>query len=287
MWPPSKYKLIECPRDAMQGIKKFIPTQTKIDYINLLLQVGFNTIDFGSFVSPKAIPQMADTKEVLAGLQMGKSGTRLLTIVANLRGAEEACQYDEITFLGFPFSLSETFQRRNTNSGTTDSLKTVEQIFALCYKAEKQAVIYLSMGFGNPYGEIWNYEIVDYWTETLVARGAKIISLADTLGTSTTVQITTILPKLLAKFEKTEIGVHLHTASSTSTEKIKAIYNSGCLRIDSALKGFGGCPMADDRLIGNVATENVIKFLEEKGERLHLNLNYWQEAMNFSEKVFV
>lgn len=287
MQHPAKYKLIECPRDAMQGIKNFIPTQTKIDYLNLLLQVGFDTLDFGSFVSPQAIPQMADTKEVLAGLDLRNTDTKLLAIVANSRGAQEAYKREEISFLGFPFSISETFQQRNTNSGIQESLKTVEEILALCDKGHKQAVIYLSMGFGNPYGDPWNYEIVEQWAAKLVEKGVSILSLADTVGTSTAAQITTILPRLINKFNQTEIGIHLHTTAAASKEKINAVYNSGCLRIDSALKGFGGCPMADDHLTGNIATENVVEFLKGKGEKLDLNLDCWQEAMKFSERVFL
>lgn len=287
MQHPAKYKLIECPRDAMQGIKNFIPTQTKIDYLNLLLQAGFDTLDFGSFVSPQAIPQMADTKEVLAGLDLRNTDTKLLAIVANSRGAQEAYKREEISFLGFPFSISETFQQRNTNSGIEESLKTVEEILALCDKGHKQAVIYLSMGFGNPYGDPWNYEIVEQWAAKLVEKGVSILSLADTVGTSTAAQITTILPRLINKFNQTEIGIHLHTTAAASKEKINAVYNSGCLRIDSALKGFGGCPMADDHLTGNIATENVVEFLKGKGEKLDLNLDCWQEAMKFSERVFL
>ncbi|RZK20287.1 MAG: hydroxymethylglutaryl-CoA lyase, partial [Flavobacterium sp.] len=237
-------KLIECPRDAMQGLHDFISTDLKAEYINLLLQVGFDTIDFGSFVSPKAIPQLRDTKEVLAKLDLSNTSTKLLAIVANLRGVEEAVKHKEINYLGFPFSISETFQQRNTNSSISQSLTTVEEMLNLCDQHQKTAVVYLSMGFGNPYGDEWNIEIVEKWADELVNRGVKILSLADTTGVSTPEKIKTILPVLIAKFKQTEIGIHLHSTPFTRLEKIEAAYEAGCKRFDSALKGFGGCPMA-------------------------------------------
>lgn len=286
-------KLIECPRDAMQGIHDFIDTDLKAAYINLLLQVGFDTIDFGSFVSPKAIPQLRDTAEVLSKLDLGNTSSKLLAIIANLRGAEEASSHPEISYLGFPFSISETFQQRNTNSSITQSLDTVKQLLELCNKRDKTAVIYLSMGFGNPYGDEWNVEIVEKWADELVQNGAKILALSDTTGVSTPEKIKEILPSLVKRFEYTdpakniEIGLHLHSTPYTRFEKIQAAYESGCKRFDSALKGFGGCPMATDDLTGNMATEDLISYLSSKGETLNLNMDKWQEALRFSGKVFL
>lgn len=286
MMSQNKFKLVECPRDAMQGLHDFIPTELKIEYLNLLLKVGFDTLDFGSFVSSKAIPQMADTAEVLANLDLEHTNTKLLTIVANLRGVEEAVNHQEIKYLGFPFSISETFQQRNTNSSIAQSLNTVEEMLSLCEKNNKTAVVYLSMGFGNPYGDAWNYEIVEKWADVLVEKGVEILSLADTVGVSTPEKINTILPQLIKRFSNTEIGVHLHSTPLARLEKIEAAYNSGVKRIDSALKGFGGCPMATDDLTGNIATEDVIYFLNSKGENLGLNMDRWQEAINYSSQIF-
>ncbi|CAM4281169.1 hydroxymethylglutaryl-CoA lyase [Pedobacter westerhofensis] len=279
-------KLIECPRDAMQGIHEFIPTALKAQYINLLLQTGFDTIDFGSFVSPKAIPQLRDTKEVLAQLDLGYSATKLLAIVANLRGADEAMACPEISYIGFPFSVSETFQRRNTNSGILESLTTVEQMLELCEKHGKTAVVYLSMGFGNPYGDEYNAAIVEDWAGRLVEKGTKILSLSDTIGVSTPPQIKQLLPLLMRSFPETEIGLHLHSTPESRIEKIEAAYQSGCKRFDSALRGFGGCPMAKDDLTGNMATEDVINYLQQQGENLELNLAKLQEALALSTTVF-
>ena len=282
----SNFKLVECPRDAMQGLHDFIPTEKKSEYLNLLLQVGFDTLDFGSFVSPKAIPQMADTAEVLANLDLSNTRTKLLAIVANLRGVEEAVKHSEINYLGFPFSISETFQQRNTNSSIAQSLVTVDEMLSLCAKNNKKAVVYLSMGFGNPYGDEWNYEIVEQWADELVNKGVEILSIGDTVGISTVEKIEDILPKLINRFNKTEIGIHLHSTPHQRLEKIKAVYKSGCKRIDGALKGFGGCPMAKDDLTGNIPTEEVIKFLTSKGEKLNLDMEKWNEAMVFSKKIF-
>ena len=281
-----KYKLVECPRDAMQGIKTFIPTEIKIEYLNLLLKVGFDTLDFGSFVSKKAIPQMADTAEVLASLHLSDKKTKLLAIVANTRGAEDACKHAEIDCLGYPFSISETFQQRNTNTSIAQSAQTVDEILNLCDKTNKKAVVYISMGFGNPYGDAWNYEIIEQWATALIEKGVSIISVADTIGSSTPSQIIEIMPRLIQQFDKIEIGIHLHSNAANSIDKIEATYASGCTRIDSALKGFGGCPMAEDHLTGNLATEQVIKFLEDSGHQSSLDLDYWNEAMAFSTKVF-
>jgi hydroxymethylglutaryl-CoA lyase len=279
-------KLIECPRDAMQGLADFVPTEVKAHYLNLLLQVGFDTIDFGSFVSPKAIPQLSDTREVLAKLDLSSSKSKLLAIVANLRGVEDAIQFEQINYLGFPFSVSETFQQRNTNSSIAQSLNMVEEMLNLCDKHQKTAVVYLSMGFGNPYGEEWNAEIVEKWADELVKRGVKILSLADTTGVSTPEKIKAVLPQLIKKYSQTEIGIHLHSTPPTRLEKIEAAYQAGCKRFDSALKGFGGCPMAKDDLTGNLATEDLIAFLESKKEKLNLNLEKWNEALLFSTKIF-
>jgi hydroxymethylglutaryl-CoA lyase len=279
-------KLIECPRDAMQGIHEFIPTELKAEYINLLLQIGFDTIDFGSFVSPKAIPQLRDTKEVLARLDLGSTGTGLLAIVANLRGAREAMDFPEIGYIGFPFSISETFQQRNTNSSIQESLIAVEQMLGLCDRYEKTAVVYLSMGFGNPYGDEYNTAIVEDWAGALVAKGTKILSLSDTIGVSTPEKIEELLPLLSRSFPGTEIGLHLHSTPESRIEKIEAAYRSGCTRFDSALRGFGGCPMATDELTGNMATESVISHLQQQGENFHLNMDKLQQALLLSNKVF-
>jgi hydroxymethylglutaryl-CoA lyase len=280
-------KLVECPRDAMQGIHDFIDTDLKAEYINLLLQVGFDTIDFGSFVSPKAIPQLKDTAEVLSKLDLSQSRSKLLAIVANLRGVEEAVKHKEISYLGFPFSISETFQMRNTNSTIAASLDTVKQMLELCDQHDKTAVVYLSMGFGNPYGDEWNEEIVENWAGILAENGVKILSLSDTTGVSSPERIKAILPGLIAKFPKVEVGVHLHSTPETRIEKIEAAYESGCLRFDSALKGFGGCPMAADDLTGNLATEDLIWFLESKGGKLNLNMEKWKAAVQLSSKIFL
>jgi hydroxymethylglutaryl-CoA lyase len=280
-----KIKLVECPRDAMQGLHHFIDTRLKAEYINLLLQVGFDTIDFGSFVSPKAIPQLKDTKEVLSLLNLN-TDTRLLAIVANLRGVEEAILHPEISYLGFPFSISETFQQRNTNSSVAQSLATIEKLLELCDQSGKTAVVYLSMGFGNPYGDPWNIEIVSQYTEQLIGKGVKILSLADTTGVSTPEKIREILPGIINAFPEVEIGVHLHSNPATRREKIEAAYQSGCLRFDSALKGYGGCPMASDSLTGNLATEDLIAYLQEQQIDLHLDMEKWQAAMALSAQVF-
>ncbi|WP_316757275.1 hydroxymethylglutaryl-CoA lyase [Pedobacter aquatilis] len=282
----NKFKLVECPRDAMQGLHDFVPTELKSEYLNLLLQAGFDTLDFGSFVSPKAIPQMADTAEVLASLDLSNTSTKLLAIVANLRGVEDAVKHEQINYLGFPFSISETFQQRNTNSSINQSLNTVEDMLSLCERNNKTAVVYLSMGFGNPYGDDWNDEIVEKWADVLVQKGVKILSLADTVGVSTPEKIKNILPKLISKFSNTEIGIHLHSTPAERFEKIEAAYNSGVKRIDCALKGFGGCPMAADDLTGNIATEDVISYLNSKGEKLNLNMGKWNEAIALSAHIF-
>lgn len=280
-------KLIECPRDAMQGWKTFIPTEQKVEYINSLLQVGFDTIDFGSFVSPKAIPQMADTKEVISKLKVQGSRSKLLAIIANERGAEDAVQYDEITYLGFPFSVSETFQQRNTNSSISESLKRVESIQELCVKNQKQLVVYLSMGFGNPYGDAWTREIVFNWATKLAAMDIKIISIADTVGLATPEQVKEITSHLVKELKGVEVGVHLHSSATNRIQKLEAALNSGCLRFDGALKGIGGCPMADDELVGNMNTEVMIAYFEEQNLLQYINKEALAQSLQLAARIFV
>jgi len=282
-----KIKITECPRDAMQGIHDFIPTEIKAAYINLLLQVGFDTIDFGSFVSTKAIPQMQDTAEVLKKLDLSNTQSKLLAIIANYRGAEDAAQYDEISYLGYPFSISETFQQRNANTSIHAAFDTVKRIQELCSNKNKQLLVYLSMGFGNPYGDEWNTGIVQQWTEKLIAEGIQTIALSDTVGVATPEQISDIYPALCSNFPATEFGLHLHATPNGWHDKIAAAYKSGCRRFDSALKGYGGCPMATDELTGNIATENLIGYLHQQNEHLGLNMDKWREAMEYSGNVFL
>ena len=279
-----KVNLIECPRDAMQGWKTLISISKKIEYINALLQVGFDTIDFGSFVSPKAIPQMADTKEVISQLSMANSKTKLLAIVANVRGAEEAVIFEKITYLGFPFSISETFQQRNTNSSIKQSLARVEEIQELCIKNNKQLVIYISMGFGNPYGDVYNEEIVMQWVEALTGMEIKIISMADTVGLATPEQVSSVLYKLIPQYPDIEIGVHLHSTATNWKQKIDAALQAGCKRFDGALKGIGGCPMANDELIGNINTELMIPYFEEQDLLPGINKEALRHALELANK---
>lgn len=283
----NQVQLIECPRDAMQGWKNFIPTEKKINYINALLQVGFHTIDFGSFVSPKAIPQMADTKEVIKKLKVQSSNSKLLAIVANARGAEDAVNYDQISYLGFPFSISPTFQLRNTNSTIEESLQRVEEIQNLCLKNNKQLVIYLSMGFGNPYGDEYNEDILLKWADEMIKREIKIISLADTVGVATPGQISFALNSLISKYTNATIGVHLHSTPTNWEEKLKAALDAGCKRIDGALKGIGGCPMAQDDLVGNMNTELIISYLEEKDLIKNLNEDALQKCLQMASEIFI
>ncbi|QNA42829.1 hydroxymethylglutaryl-CoA lyase [Lacibacter sediminis] len=278
-------KLIECPRDAMQGWKTFIPTEQKIRYLNALLEVGFDTIDFGSFVSPKAIPQMADTSQVIPKLKLADSRSKLLAIIANERGAEDAVLFDEINYLGFPFSVSETFQQRNTNSSINESIKRVEAIQELCIKNKKQLVVYLSMGFGNPYGDPWTEEIVFSYAEQLVELGIETISLADTVGLATAEQVKRMAGYLVNQLPETEIGVHLHSTSVNWREKLAAAYEAGCRRFDGALKGIGGCPMADDELVGNMDTEKMIGYFEETNS-LQLNTQALQNSLLIAGEIF-
>jgi len=279
-------KLIECPRDAMQGWKNFIPTEEKIKYINSLLRVGFNTIDFGSFVSAKAIPQMADTKEVIGNLELGVSNTKLLAIIANLRGAEEAAVFDQITYLGFPFSVSETFQQRNTNSSIEESLKRVGEIQNLCINKKKKLVIYISMAFGNPYEDLYDADIVFNWVEKLVELDIDIISLADTVGIATPEQVYDMTSYLVESLPSTEIGVHLHSTFENWQEKLEAAIKAGCKRFDGALKGIGGCPMADDELVGNMNTEWMINYFETIGINTGINKNALLDSLAIAEEIF-
>lgn len=278
-------RLVECPRDAMQGWKQFISTEKKIAYINALLKVGFDTIDFGSFVSPKAIPQMADTKQVIAGLDLSDSHSKLLSIVANERGAEEALAYEEISYLGFPLSVSETFQQRNTNSSIAESVKRVEAIQELCVNASKQLVVYLSMGFGNPYGDLWSEEIVFEQADKLAQLGIGIISLADTVGVASAEQVSRVTGYLVKQLNNIEIGVHLHSTNQNWKEKLEAAYSVGCRRFDSALLGIGGCPMADDELVGNMDTLKIVGYFEGK-EALQLNAEALQQSLHLATEIF-
>jgi hydroxymethylglutaryl-CoA lyase len=279
-------KLIECPRDAMQGIKPFISTQVKADYINTLLKVGFDTIDFGSFVSPKAIPQMRDTAAVLSKLELENTKSKLLAIVANTRGAVDACAFEEIKYLGYPFSISETFQLRNTNATIEESVERVETIQNLCVKHNKEMVVYISMGFGNPYGDEWNVETVGKWTERLAKMGIKILSLSDTIGVSTAESISYLFRNLIAAYPMIEFGAHLHTTPDTWHEKIDAAYQSGCRRFDAAIRGYGGCPMAKDDLTGNMATENLFYYLNKNEIEHGLNSDIFNQSMEMALDVF-
>ncbi|WP_304141646.1 hydroxymethylglutaryl-CoA lyase [Mesoflavibacter zeaxanthinifaciens] len=278
-------KVIECPRDAMQGIKQFIPTEKKVQYIQSLLRVGFDTIDFGSFVSPKAIPQMLDTAEVLAQLDLSKTKSKLLAIVANLRGAQDACQHPEIDYLGYPFSISENFQMRNTHKTIAQSVDLLNDILNTADQANKKVVVYISMGFGNPYGDPWNVEIVGEWTEKLSKMGVEILSLSDTVGTSNPENIDYLFSNLIPKYQDIEFGAHLHTTPSTWFEKVDAAYQAGCRRFDGAIQGFGGCPMAKDELTGNMPTEKVLSYLTTK--KAHdLNAMSFESAYNEASKIF-
>lgn len=283
----SPVKLIECPRDAMQGWKNFIPTEKKIEYINSLLKVGFDTIDFGSFVSAKAIPQMADTKEVIRSLEFGVGYTKLLAIVANLRGAEEASVFEQITYLGFPFSVSETFQQRNTNSSIAESLKRVEEIQNLCINKNKKLVIYISMGFGNPYNDPYDEDIVFNWVEKLIELDIEIISLADTVGIATPEQVYDMTSYLVESLPSTEIGVHLHSTYENWQQKLEAAVRAGCKRFDGALKGIGGCPMANDELVGNMNTEWMVSYFENNNITTGLNKEALAESLRIAGEIFV
>ena len=280
-------QLVECPRDAMQGWEHFIPTNEKIGYLNALLRVGFGVLDFGSFVSHKAIPQLADTKDVIPHLDMSSTNTKLLAIIANTRGAQDAVQFDEITYLGFPFSISETFQRRNTNKTIAESLVQVEEIQRLCEQHKKELLIYISMGFGNPYGDVYNAEIAINWVRKLTQLGVKTVAMADTVGVATPQIITYIYNNLLPEFTDINIGAHFHSAPDRWQEKFEAAWNAGCRRFDSAMKGIGGCPMAEDELVGNIATELVLDWCGQNKISTGLDLAAFARALQMAGKVFI
>ena len=279
-------KITECPRDAMQGIDHFIPTEIKISYINALLKVGFDTIDFGSFVSPKSIPQMRDTEEVLHSLEYKNSKSKLLAIVANMKGALNAMKFSQINYIGFPFSISPTFQIRNTNSSVDDAFVTLSLIQDLCLANNKELVVYCSMGFGNPYGDPWNKEMLKYWSEKIHKLGVKKIALSDTIGIATPESITYSFTELIKEFPEVEFGAHFHTTPDTWFEKIDAAYKSGCISFDGAIKGWGGCPMATDKLTGNMPTENLVSYFKINNINLNLDTNALNKAFELSSSVF-
>ncbi|MDY0090931.1 MAG: hydroxymethylglutaryl-CoA lyase [Flavobacteriaceae bacterium] len=282
----SQVKIIECPRDAMQGIKLFIPTSRKVNYIQSLLRVGFDTIDFGSFVSPKAIPQMQDTAAVLEQLDLSQTRSKLLAIIANTKGAELASEHKEIQYLGFPFSISENFQMRNTHKTIAESLITLQEILDIANKTNKEVVAYLSMGFGNPYGDPWSVEIVGEWTEKLASMGINILSLSDTVGSSTPEVIDYLFTDLIPKYPNIEFGAHLHTTPDKWFEKTDAAYKAGCRRFDGAIQGFGGCPMAKDDLTGNMPTEKLLSYFTAHKENTNLNPMSFESAYNEATKLF-
>lgn len=282
----NKIKIIECPRDAMQGIKPFIPTERKVDYIQSLLRVGFDTIDFGSFVSPKAIPQMVDTAEVFAQLDLSQTTSKLLAIIANTQGAEMASAHKEIQYLGFPFSISENFQMRNTHKTIAESLITLQEILEIADKTNKEVVTYISMGFGNPYGDPWNVDVVGEWTEKLATMGVKILSLSDTIGSSTPEVISYLFSNLIPKYPNIEFGAHLHTTPDKWFEKIDAAYQAGCRRYDGAIQGFGGCPMAKDDLTGNMPTEKMLSYFTQHKADTNTSPMSFESAYNVASRLF-
>lgn len=279
-------KLIECPRDAMQGIMHPIPTELKIRYLNKLLEVGFHTLDFGSFVSPKAVPQLADTAEVLAGLDLSTTKTKLLAIVANRRGAEAAAAHAPIHYLGYPFSISETFQIRNTLKTIVESVELVKEMQEICEEVGKELVVYISMGFGNPYGDPWSPALAADWVAQMADLGVGILSLSDTVGTADAATIGPIFEELVPRFPEVEFGAHFHAHPDLRKAKLKAAWDGGCRRFDSAINGFGGCPFAEDELVGNIATETLLEFLEEIGEVPELDRKAFGEAMILAGSVF-
>ncbi|WP_201290754.1 hydroxymethylglutaryl-CoA lyase [Tenacibaculum maritimum] len=282
-----RVKIIECPRDAMQGIKdRFISTEAKARYINSLLKVGFDTIDFGSFVSPKAIPQMKDTAAVLSQLDLARTESKLLAIVANVRGANDASQFEEINYLGYPFSISENFQMRNTHKTIAQSIETLKEILAIANRKNKQVVAYLSMGFGNPYGDPWNVGIVAEWTEKLSNMGVKIVSLSDTVGSSTPESIHYLFSNLIPKYPQIEFGAHLHTTPLKWHEKVDSAYKAGCRRFDGAIKGYGGCPMAKDELTGNMPTEKLLSYFTAMKAETNIKPMSFESAYNKALEVF-
>ncbi|CAM4176347.1 hydroxymethylglutaryl-CoA lyase [Zobellia nedashkovskayae] len=281
-----KVKVIECPRDAMQGIKPFIPTNEKVKYIQALLGCGFDTIDFGSFVSPKAIPQMVDTAEVLSKLDLSKTNSKLLSIVANVRGAQDASEHPEIQYLGYPFSISENFQMRNTHKTIGQSVETLQEILNIADASGKEVVTYISMGFGNPYGDPWDVDIVGEWTEKLSGMGAKILSLSDTVGSSTPEVIEYLFSQLIPRYPDIEFGAHLHTTPTKWHEKVDAAYKAGCRRFDGAVQGFGGCPMAKDELTGNMPTEKMLSYFTAEKADTGVNWMVFEAAYNKATELF-
>ena len=279
-------KIVECPRDAMQGIQSFIPTTEKVNYLQFLLQVGFHSLDFGSFVSARAVPQMRDTAHVLDQLDLSKTKTKLLAIVANLRGAETALNFEQIEYIGFPFSISENFQMRNTHKTISESLNSLQQIKELTDKSNKTLVLYLSMGFGNPYGDPWSVEVVSQWVERLAQMEIEIISLSDTVGQAASEDISFLYSTLIPAFSSIKFGAHFHTHPNKGYEKLKAAFDAGCRRFDGAIYGFGGCPMASDALVGNMPTEKVITFLNERGIDTGLCMTSFESAMNKTKELF-
>ncbi len=282
-----KIKITECPRDAMQGIHDWIPTSKKIEYLNSLLDVGFDVLDFGSFVSPKAIPQLKDTQEVLSNLNLEKSSTELLAIVANKRGADDASNFEEIDYLGFPFSISEEFQLRNTNKTIDDSLSAVEEIKRITDGSNKKLMVYISMAFGNPYGELWHPDIAIEWSQKLHEKlGIEHIALSDTIGVSQPDNITHLFSEVLREINGVHFGAHLHTTPDTWEEKVKAAYEAGCVRFDGALKGYGGCPMATDKLTGNMPTENLIGYFKEIELAENIKNENLETSLRISSEIF-
>ena len=282
-----KLKIIECPRDAMQSIKKFIPTEKKIKYIQSLLGVGFNTIDVGSFVSKKVIPQLSDTGEVINSLNLDGVHSKLLVIVANILGSELASNFNQISYVGYPFSISENFQMRNTNKTIEQSFENLSVINNIVCQSQKQLVVYLSMCFGNPYGEVWSLNIIDNWISKLIDLGIKLISLSDTVGSATPLMISQIYEYLSLKYPGIEFGLHIHTHPKLWRDKVEVSYNSGCRRIDGAIQGFGGCPMASDKMIGNMPTEKIISFCQEKGIESGINPLKFEAVYNYASDIFL
>lgn len=279
------FTIVECPRDAMQGLHQFIPTQNKIKYVQRLLKVGFHTIDVGSFVSPKAIPQMADTRAVLDGLDLSDSKSKLLCIVANERGAKEAANTEQVNYLGYPFSISETFQKRNTNRSIAQSLELVDIILEACDKNQKEPVVYISMGFGNPYNEDWSPELLVDWAGKLIEKGIGIISLSDTVGVAKPEDIRQAFSHLNASFSEVVFGAHLHTLYNDWRSRVEAAYAGGCRRFDGAIQGLGGCPMAKDDLVGNMPTEKLISFAEEQKLEHGLNMLAFESSYNIASQI--
>ena len=282
-----KLKIIECPRDAMQSIKKFIPTEKKIKYVQSLLEVGFDSIDVGSFVSKKVIPQLSDTGEVISSLDLEDKKTKLLVIIANIKGAEIASTYNQISNVGYPFSISENFQMRNTNKTINESFLNLIEINKIISGSEKKLVVYLSMCFGNPYGEVWNFNIIDKWISKLSDHGFNMISLSDTIGSATPSMINEVYSYFSAKYSNIMFGLHLHTHPNSWREKIDASFDSGCIRIDGAIQGFGGCPMASDKMIGNMPTEKIFSYCQEKGLDSGINPLKFEVAYNYASDIFL